>query len=335
MTDNKNNKETLPADTPSTPPSGKTDTRRRTDGASRETPKNTPALPGPSDIELVIRYSRALESLLGKRLGATGTGLHEKITSVEKRLGEPLVKRLRWIATIRNKVVHEEGFALPNAAAYEAVCKKCMDEVRAVKVAPKESPAARAARDRAFVKNWFQTVGVALAVSLLSLAAFLSTPNSSGWDGAFGVVSVLAAWFVVYCGVPVPVPVPAVGLVFRYLRTGDASALASALRRNEGASYTGTGGAPGRGGVRSDVGGDEARTISPQGDTSAPGPLGLAPDMSLPFNPASSLPMVPDSGMDVAGNAFGTDFHDSDFGIGSSSFDDESAFDNGFSGSDF
>ncbi len=116
MINNKNNKETAPP-------------------ASPNSKTNVPlGSPGLSDIELVIRYSRALESLLGKRLGATGTGLHERITSVERRLSVPLVKRLRWIATMRNNVVHVDGFVLPSAAEYEAACKKCMEELGQVEV---------------------------------------------------------------------------------------------------------------------------------------------------------------------------------------------------------
>ena len=141
MINNKNNKETPPtygAVSPADPfpDDAKTSSRiARTDSVQPEAPSALPAAwPAPSDIELVIRYSRALESLLGKRLGATGTGLHERITSVEKRLPVPLVKRLRWIATMRNNVVHVDGFVLPSAAEYEAACKKCMEELGQVKV---------------------------------------------------------------------------------------------------------------------------------------------------------------------------------------------------------
>lgn len=54
-----------------------------------------------SDIELVIKRCKRLESLLGKHFAADGRGLHEKVTSVEHALPNPLVKRLRFIATVR------------------------------------------------------------------------------------------------------------------------------------------------------------------------------------------------------------------------------------------
>lgn len=63
-----------------------------------------------SDIELVISNSKKLEALLEKHFGANGRGLHEKVGSVEGKLPGSVVKRLRFIATIRNKIVHDEGY---------------------------------------------------------------------------------------------------------------------------------------------------------------------------------------------------------------------------------
>jgi hypothetical protein len=62
-----------------------------------------------SDIELVIKQSKRFESMLEKHFGATGRGLHEKVGSVERKLPDHLVRRLRFIATIRNKIVHDDG----------------------------------------------------------------------------------------------------------------------------------------------------------------------------------------------------------------------------------
>lgn len=60
-------------------------------------------------IDTAVRGSRRLESLLEARLGAEGRGLHEKLSSVEGRVPEELRRSIRWIATMRNKVVHEDG----------------------------------------------------------------------------------------------------------------------------------------------------------------------------------------------------------------------------------
>lgn len=62
-----------------------------------------------SDIDLAVTRSRKLEQMLERDFGASGRGLHEKTSSVEGRLPHSLVRKLRLVATVRNKVVHEEG----------------------------------------------------------------------------------------------------------------------------------------------------------------------------------------------------------------------------------
>lgn len=62
------------------------------------------------DLERVIRCSKRFEAALTRRYGAQGRGLHEKISDAEARLDPDLVRDLRFIATIRNKLVHEEGY---------------------------------------------------------------------------------------------------------------------------------------------------------------------------------------------------------------------------------
>ena len=64
----------------------------------------------PSDLERVIKTSKALEAALASRFGAEGKGLHQKIDSVERDLPRDAIKHLRYVATIRNKIVHEDGF---------------------------------------------------------------------------------------------------------------------------------------------------------------------------------------------------------------------------------
>ena len=71
-----------------------------------------------SDIETAIQYAKSVESLLVKQWGAQGKGLHEKLSSVEQQLPAALVKRIRYLATMRNKVVHEDDFNLPNRKSF-------------------------------------------------------------------------------------------------------------------------------------------------------------------------------------------------------------------------
>lgn len=62
-----------------------------------------------SDIEKVVLASKRLEGLLRKQHGATGKGLHE-LTEDAKDLPKQAVKKLHYVATLRNKVIHEEGY---------------------------------------------------------------------------------------------------------------------------------------------------------------------------------------------------------------------------------
>lgn len=61
--------------------------------------------------EYVIKASKKLEAFLSSK-GAEGKGLHEKLTSIESNLNENLVKKIRYLATVRNKLIHEDGYEL-------------------------------------------------------------------------------------------------------------------------------------------------------------------------------------------------------------------------------
>ncbi len=76
-----------------------------------------------NDYELAIRRCKGLEALLERGFGAAGKGLHERVTSVEDRLPPPLVKRLRFVATVRNKLVHDAGYtALDDRDGFVRAC---------------------------------------------------------------------------------------------------------------------------------------------------------------------------------------------------------------------
>nr|WP_296338246.1 hypothetical protein [uncultured Acidovorax sp.] len=60
-------------------------------------------------LEIVVGRSRQVEGKL-LELGATGRGLNEKATSIEQLLGQHLTRRIRFLATIRNKALHDPDF---------------------------------------------------------------------------------------------------------------------------------------------------------------------------------------------------------------------------------
>lgn len=82
-----------------------------------------------SEIESVINYSKRIETLLVSKFQADGRGLHAKLTSIEEQLPENLVKRIRWIATIRNNLVHDENFALESLEDFEKSCNAALEEL--------------------------------------------------------------------------------------------------------------------------------------------------------------------------------------------------------------
>jgi hypothetical protein len=243
---------------------------------------------------------------------------------------------------MRNNVVHVDGFVLPSAAEYEVACKKCLEEVQAVKVpvvAPKESPAARVARlqagDRAYVKAWFRAVGGALAISLPSLAAFFLMRHDTGWVGWFLLVPLLAGMlalsFAVYCGFPVPVPLFAPSPVLRYLRTRDAGPLAAEIRWvyafRQGAPINYSSGSASyqhREARRASTDGSDASSVPYPADPplraedSADNAAAAALEHPS-VNPASGLAMVEGTSVDIGGNPFGGVSDDS---IGGSFADD-------------
>jgi len=58
------------------------------------------------DISLAIGACRQMENLLYD-LGAIGRGAHAKLTFVENKIQKNVLRKARLIATVRNKVVHE------------------------------------------------------------------------------------------------------------------------------------------------------------------------------------------------------------------------------------
>lgn len=75
-----------------------------------------------NELETIVRWSKKIESTLENRFGAEGRGLHEKVSSIEHRLDDGLVKLLRRIATIRNKSVHEEDYVVEDIDRFVKDC---------------------------------------------------------------------------------------------------------------------------------------------------------------------------------------------------------------------
>lgn len=82
-----------------------------------------------SDIEKVVTRTRKIEKLLRVQYHADGKGLHQLITSSEERLPHDVIGKLRYIATIRNKIVHEDNYKLDDRKQFLSVCDECEREL--------------------------------------------------------------------------------------------------------------------------------------------------------------------------------------------------------------
>ncbi len=94
----------------------------------------------PSDLDRVIKASKRLESLLATRLGATGKGLHEKVSSIEREIDPGTVADLRAVATVRNRLVHEDGYdRIENRGEFLARAKRAEKALERLKSAGQRS----------------------------------------------------------------------------------------------------------------------------------------------------------------------------------------------------
>jgi len=78
------------------------------------------------ELQAMMNYTTQIETIL-ESMGAKGRGLHGKVTKVQKKLSKDVVFRLRRIATIRNKKMHQAGFNNYVFADFEKDCKIVLD----------------------------------------------------------------------------------------------------------------------------------------------------------------------------------------------------------------
>ena len=76
-----------------------------------------------NEYKYVIECSQSLEKYIKKNLNGTGKGLHEKIISIESELSKQDIQDFKYIASTRNKIIHE-GIVLDDPEKFKTVCKK-------------------------------------------------------------------------------------------------------------------------------------------------------------------------------------------------------------------
>lgn len=80
--------------------------------------------------ETVIKKTKKIETMLVK-MGAEGKGLHEKVSSIEHLIEENTVKSIRFITSIRNKLLHEDGFEMTSEllSNFENACENIINSL--------------------------------------------------------------------------------------------------------------------------------------------------------------------------------------------------------------
>lgn len=100
-----------------------------------------------TDLKKIIDRCKAIESVLVNKFGATGQGLHTKVDSVLNFMPPSIVKRLRFIASVRNSTLHEDGY-LPPIEGYLRACDAVDAELEAAPPPQRRATAAPVTSNR-------------------------------------------------------------------------------------------------------------------------------------------------------------------------------------------
>lgn len=73
-----------------------------------------------NNLEQISNISKDLENTLETKFGATGKDLHEKISSVENILNENLIKKIKFIAIVKTKIMHDDGESINDSDVQKA-----------------------------------------------------------------------------------------------------------------------------------------------------------------------------------------------------------------------
>lgn len=87
-----------------------------------------------TSLDNLIRASSALESVLEDK-GGIGRGLHEKVCGVEGKISSSSVSTIRFIASIRNQLVHEgpDTVTVETKRDYLNACERVLKDIKTSK----------------------------------------------------------------------------------------------------------------------------------------------------------------------------------------------------------
>jgi hypothetical protein len=83
-----------------------------------------------TDLNKIIGSAKSIERILTEQFGGSGRGMREKLDSARYPIPEPLKKRIAYLARVRNRCVHEEGYELEDTEDYVRKCESVCRELQ-------------------------------------------------------------------------------------------------------------------------------------------------------------------------------------------------------------
>lgn len=122
-------------------------------------------------MDIVIKRCKKIESALVD-LGAEGKGLHAKLSSLESSIEDSIKKKIRYVATIRNKALHDANFDV-NAEVMREYTQAC-DEIDEYLLMMQHQQPAYIRNDNAGSESTVGEVKVKQVVIGLGIAAYVT-----------------------------------------------------------------------------------------------------------------------------------------------------------------
>jgi len=128
-----------------------------------------------TDLNKVIGSAKSIERILAEQFGGSGRGMREKLDSARYPIPEPLKKRIAYLARVRNRCVHEEGYELEDTEDYVRKCESVCRELREAHAIAVRVAQQRASKGSKANLRFMMVGGVVLALA----AAWWAVPPSA------------------------------------------------------------------------------------------------------------------------------------------------------------
>ncbi len=121
--------------------------------------------------ESVIKNTKKIETML-VHMGASGKGLHAKLSSIAEKIDKDIVKSIRFIASVRNKLLHEDNVQLTEHLfnEFEKACEYVIDRLKESHTSTeKESHTSGSPTDTDELSGWrLLGIGIAGVIAIYS-----------------------------------------------------------------------------------------------------------------------------------------------------------------------